>query len=74
MIRAVEQNWCLEINGESRVVRPVENVTQLLQELGLPRDRIAVEINRRILRRSDWDGTVVQDHDRVEIVQFVGGG
>ena len=74
MIRPVEQQWCLEINGESRAVHPVANVTQLLQQLGLPRDRIAVEINRRVLRRSDWDGTPVKDHDRVEIVQFVGGG
>jgi thiamine biosynthesis protein ThiS len=74
MITTVEHQWCLEINGERRTVRPVENVTQLLQQLGLPRDRIAVEVNRRVLRRSDWDETPVQDRDKVEIVQFVGGG
>jgi thiamine biosynthesis protein ThiS len=70
----VEQWWCFQINGESRSVRPVANVTQLIQELGLPTERIAVEVNRRIVRRADWDETALHDRDKIEIVQFVGGG
>jgi len=52
----------------------VANVTQLIQELGLPTERIAVEVNRRIVRRADWDETALHDRDKIEIVQFVGGG
>lgn len=64
----------LEINGEIRTVSPVSNVQELLICLGFAEDRIAVEINRHIIRRRDWGITPLKDYDRVEIVQFVGGG
>lgn len=38
------------------------------------RDLIAVERNGSIIKRNDYDKTVLQDGDTVEIVQFVGGG
>ncbi len=65
---------CLEINGETRAVPPIANVRDLLLFLGVGQDRIAVELNRRIVRRKDWEATPLADKDRVEIVQFVGGG
>lgn len=70
----VTEKLTLEINGEARSVPAMQNVAELLGFLGLAQDRIAVELNRRILRRADWGGTAVADGDRIEIVQFVGGG
>ncbi len=64
----------LEINGESREISPVANVTELLTLLGIAEGRVAVEVNRKIIRRADWDSTPISNLDRVEIVQFVGGG
>lgn len=64
----------LEINGESRSVPASASVRELLENLGIKPDRIAVELNRRIIRRQDWDQTALKDLDKVEIVQFVGGG
>jgi thiamine biosynthesis protein ThiS len=64
----------LEINGESRAVSPVSNVRELLEQLGIAESRVAVELNRKIVRRRDWEDTPIADSDRVEIVQFVGGG
>jgi sulfur carrier protein len=64
----------LEINGESRDISPVSNVRELLQLLGIAESRVAVEVNRKIVRRSDWESTPMSNLDRVEIVQFVGGG
>ena len=64
----------LEINGESREISPVSNVRELLVLLGIPEGRVAVEVNRKIVRRADWENTEISDRDRVEIVQFVGGG
>lgn len=64
----------LEINGESRTVPSVSNLLELLSHLGIGQDRVAVELNRRIVRRKDWETTSLQERDRVEIVQFVGGG
>lgn len=64
----------LEINGEARTIPQVSNVRELLQVLGISESRVAVELNRKIVRRQDWDHTPVSNLDHVEIVQFVGGG
>ncbi len=68
------ENMTLEINGEIRVISPVSNVWELLQFLGITGSHVAVELNRKIIRRRDWEDTPISNHDRVEIVQFVGGG
>jgi thiamine biosynthesis protein ThiS len=49
-------------------------ITQLVRSLGLKPDRLAVELNSRIIRRADWDSTILAEGDHVEIVHFVGGG
>ena len=64
----------LEINGEIRTLPPVDNLRELLVQLGIGEDRIAVEVNRRIIRRRDWEAFRLSERDRIEIVQFVGGG
>ena len=64
----------LEINGESRTIPVVANVEELIQYLGIASSRIAVEMNRKIIRRGEWKSTPISDHDKLEIVQFVGGG
>jgi sulfur carrier protein len=68
------ENLTLVINGENRTISPVANVRELLRSLGISEDRVAVELNRKIVRRNDWEKTSVSNQDRVEIVQFVGGG
>jgi len=68
------ENLTLIINGESRSVPAVANVLELIRFLGITENRIAVELNRNIIRRRDWENTPIGDSDRVEIVQFVGGG
>jgi sulfur carrier protein len=67
-------NMRLEINGESREISPISNVRELLQLLGIVEGRVAVEVNRKIIRRADWESTPISSLDKVEIVQFVGGG
>ncbi len=64
----------LVINGESRTCPAVHNVRDLILHLGIGQDRVAVEVNGRIAKRNDWESTPVADRDRIEIVQFVGGG
>jgi thiamine biosynthesis protein ThiS len=46
----------------------------LLGHLSVPADRVAVELNRQILRRTDWATQPVVEGSHVEIVHFVGGG
>jgi sulfur carrier protein len=74
IIAVVNASITLVINGETRTCPPVENVRGLLAHLGIDRERVAVEVNGRIARRRDWESAAVTDQDRIEIVQFVGGG
>lgn len=62
------------INGESREVTENISLEQLLIELELPWQRIAVELNKYVVRRVDWPNASLKEGDRVEIVHFVGGG
>ncbi len=62
------------VNGELREVDQITSLAELITQLDFPMARIAVELNRDVVRRSDWDSTMLKDEDRIEIVHFVGGG
>ena len=62
------------INGESKEISGTPSLAELIDQLDLPAARIAIELNRDVVRRSDWSSTMLQDGDRIEIVHFVGGG
>ena len=62
------------VNGESRQLSGSPSLSDLITQLELPATRIAVELNREVVRRNDWSGTILHEDDRVEIVHFVGGG
>jgi len=65
----------VQINGEQREFADTSlRLEELIEQLSLAPQRIAVELNRQIVRRADWERTQVSDGDRVEIVHFVGGG
>ncbi len=49
-------------------------MTQLLDEFGIRAGRVVVELNLNVLSRDAHETTVLQDGDKVEIIQFVGGG
>lgn len=62
------------INGETREIESSLNLRELLRRLDLPSERIAVELNREVVRKKDWETIEVRDADKIEIVHFVGGG
>ena len=62
------------VNGEAREVQGSPSLAELIEQLDLPAARIAVELNREVVRRGDWANTMLRDEDRIEIVHFVGGG
>lgn len=64
----------ISLNGEAREAPKGLTLAELLDWLKLPQDRVAVERNLKIVPRESWAGTVVEEGDRLEIVQFVGGG
>jgi thiamine biosynthesis protein ThiS len=64
----------IEINGAMRTFSSISTVAELLLILEIMDKQVAIEVNRKIIRRRDWENTQLSDMDRVEIVQFVGGG
>ncbi len=64
----------VEINGESRVVEEQVTLKGLIEHLKLAPERLAIELNHRVVRRADWPRIPLNEGDRIEIVHFVGGG
>lgn len=64
----------VQVNGEARELPAELTLTELVRQLALAPERLAIELNREVVRRARWAETVLRDGDRVEIVHFVGGG
>jgi len=62
------------VNGEPREIEGGRTVLQYLESLKIVPDRVAVELNRVIVKKAEWGRTVIERGAQVEIVQFVGGG
>ncbi|MFN5709143.1 MAG: sulfur carrier protein ThiS [Planctomycetota bacterium] len=65
---------CLLVNEERVEVPAGTNVQQLLQQLGLQRRGLAVEVNGEIVSQRSFDERLLQGDDRVEVVSLMGGG
>ena len=64
----------ITLNGEPYEIEQPLSVSDLLAVLAIDPRRVAVEHNLEILRRPAFTETIVHEHDRIEIVNFVGGG
>ncbi len=65
------------LNGQTREFEQLAlgaNLQDLVVELGLKGDRVAIEHNGNIVPRAEWADARLADGDRLEIVHFVGGG
>jgi sulfur carrier protein len=63
----------VKVNGDVRELPDDETVRALVTRFNLTPEKVAIELNRRLLRGDKYD-TVLKDGDEVEIVTFVGGG
>lgn len=62
------------INGEIKEVAGEMSLTALLRTFALPDKRIAVELNKEVIRKKDWESVLINEADKIEIIHFVGGG
>jgi sulfur carrier protein len=70
-------SFTVVLNGQPRSFTTLSQsptLDQLVAELGLKEDRVAVEHNGVIVSRTNWSETLVNAGDRLELVHFVGGG
>jgi thiamine biosynthesis protein ThiS len=64
----------LIINGEQRKIDGVASVAELIDKLMLDTRKIAIELNLEIVPRSCYAKTLLKNGDRLEVVEFIGGG
>ena len=64
----------IRVNGEPMEIAGPMTLTALLAELNIDPRRVAVEHNLSVVKRTLYDDVVVREGDRIEIVNFVGGG
>ena len=63
----------LIINGNEKELE-CEKISDLLNKLELKMDTVAVELNKNIVHRENFDSTMLKNNDSLEIVKVVGGG
>lgn len=61
------------INGTQETVS-VSSIAELVTQKGLVPETLVIEWNRQILKQEQWPSIQLQEQDRLELLQFVGGG
>ncbi|HEY5627357.1 MAG TPA: sulfur carrier protein ThiS, partial [Nitrospira sp.] len=64
----------IQVNGELRQCRAGSTIGDLLRDLDINLERVAVELNLEILDRKSFDQQGLCEGDKVEIMSFIGGG
>jgi sulfur carrier protein len=74
VIQHTAQSIAISLNGEPRQLAAGTTIAELLAELGLTANHVAVEVNLDLIPRSRHAERHLADGDRLEIVTLVGGG
>lgn len=72
--RASDASILIHVNGEDLNVAEEATVHDLLEQLSTPGQGVAVELNREVVPQNAHASTRLHAGDRIEVVQFVGGG
>src|SRR5881296_1180610 len=64
----------IRLNGEACEIPEPLSIAELLERFDLPKDRVAVERNRSIVPKQQWESVALAQGDEIEVVRFVGGG
>jgi len=70
----MDKRFQIQVNGEQRATSQGSTIADLLRELNIRPDRVAVEVNLDILDRQEFERRSLREGDRVEIISFIGGG
>lgn len=62
------------VNGAERALDEGATVSELLEQLGMNRDGVAVAVDRSVVPRSQHDQRVLVDGAKIEVIRAVGGG
>ena len=64
----------MKVNGEEFEFKSDMTISKLLEDIGVKKDRVVVEINLNIIENNQYDSYIVREEDVIEVIRFVGGG
>ena len=64
----------IQLNGNPYEVSNGTNLDELLNKLKIEKNKVAIEVNGNIIERKKYSNLILNKNDKVEIVQFIGGG
>ena len=64
----------IKINGEDKLVPQNISILKLIESLKINKDRVVIELNKKIVKKDQFDSIFLSENDQLEIVTFVGGG
>jgi len=64
----------IQLNGSSYEIHDGTNLNELLNKLKIQKNKVAIEVNGKIVEKNKYPNLILNKDDKVEIVQFIGGG
>ena len=64
----------IQLNGDPYEIKYSTNLNELLNKLKIQKNKVAIEVNGEIIEKKKYQNLVLNKNDKVEIVQFIGGG
>ena len=64
----------IQLNGDSYEINYGTNLNELLNKLKIEKNKVAIEVNGKIVERKKYQNLILNKNDKVEIVHFIGGG
>ncbi len=64
----------IKINGKERTISDSATVTAMLKELNINNPMIIIELNRNVIKKNEYNNTILSPNDTVEIITLMGGG
>ena len=64
----------IQLNGDLYEINDGTNLNELLNKLKIQKNKVAIEVNGEIVEKNKYPNLILNKGDKVEIVQFIGGG
>ncbi len=64
----------IQLNGDPYEINNGTNLNELLNRLKIQKNKVAIEVNGEIVEKNKYLNLILSNGDKVEIVQFIGGG
>ena len=64
----------IQLNGDAYGINDGTNLNELLNKLKIQKNKVAIEVNGEIVEKNKYPNLILNKGDKVEIVQFIGGG